>query len=185
MLTETIKGKIMKILTKIATIALILGTSSLFASNSNSYTISNNYKLLNDISYAKKQQHLILDMSRALKINNVDMKAYEKFTKVLLGLLNGDDSLNLRGTEIPEIRAELNRIQELWKEELITLKSANSDIDITKAIDILNGVMAKMNQLVALYNKSFDRFQQKSRLSLIVEQYKIANERQIVAFNMR
>ena len=112
----------MRTLIKITTITLVLGTSSLFASNSNDYTFGNNYKLLNDINYAKKQQNYILDMSKALKKNHVDMKAHEKFTKVLLGLVNGDNSLNLRGTEIPEIRAELAEIQKLWKEELLTLK---------------------------------------------------------------
>jgi len=174
----------MKKLTKIATIAMVLGTSSLFASSLNSYALTNNYKLLNDMNLAKKQQYLILDINKALETNHVDMKSYKQFTKVLLGLIKGDKSLNLKGTNIPEIKDKLTDIQELWKDELVILKSANSDKDIKRAIAILDNVMLKMNQVVALYNKSYNKFKQKSKLSLIVKQYTNSTKNQMVAFNL-
>ncbi|SFV50258.1 Nitric oxide-responding transcriptional regulator Dnr (Crp/Fnr family) [hydrothermal vent metagenome] len=174
----------MKTLTKITTITLLLGTSTLFASHLNDYAITNNYKLLNDMNFAKKQQTLILDMNRALETNHVDMDAYKQFTKVLLGLVKGDESLNLKGTNIPKIKTKLNEIQELWKIELSTLSSAKSNKDTKKAMEILNSVLTKMNEAVSLYNKSYNRFKQKSKLSSIVGQHMIASEqKQMFAFN--
>jgi hypothetical protein len=175
----------MKRIIKMTTVALLLGTSSLLASNLNSYTITNEYKLLNDMNLARKQSHLISKMNKALKTNHVDMRACEEFTKVLLGLANGDESLNLKGTNIPEIQLALSKIQKLWKIELSTLKNANSNKDIKKAIDILKTVTIKINHLVSLYDKSYHRFEQKTKLSFVVKQYNITNQKQFVAFNLK
>ena len=171
---------------KMTTVALILGTSSLLASNINSYEINNNYKLLNDMNFAKKQQNLLLNINSALKTNHVDIVAYKKFTKVLLGLVNGDESLNLQGTNIPEIKLKLTEIQKLWKTELSTLKNANSDKNIKKAIDLLNNISTKVEQVIALYDKSFDRFKQRKKFSFIINQHILnSNQKQMFAFNVK
>ncbi len=176
----------MKISIKIVAITLILGTSSILASNSNNYQISSRYKLLNDMNFAKKQQQLILEIDEALKTNHLNMVAYKKFTKILLGLLNGDKSLNLRGTNIPKIKSKLAEIQKLWKYELSTLKNANSDKNIEKAIQILNNITIKIEEVVSLYDKSYNRFKQRRKFSFIVNQHTLnSNQKQIFALNIK
>lgn len=175
----------MKKFIKIATITLALGASILSASTSNNYTITKEYKLLNDMKIAKKQQFLIMDMSKALKTNHVDIDASKRFTKVLLGLVNGSDSLGLKGTNIPKIKSKLNEIEELWKSELSILSSAKSEKDTKKAIKILEHIMIKMNEAISLYNKSYDRFKQKVKLSSIVGQHTIITNLQFLAFNSK
>jgi hypothetical protein len=185
--TKQQKGNKMKTLTKVTLIALTLGTTSLFATT-NDYAITNNYKLLNDMKFAKKQQELILNMSQALESNIVDMKSLniskEKFSKVLLGLANGNDSINLKGTDIPTIKTKLSEIQTLWTKELAILNNITSKNNKEKAIDGLNSIMTKMSQAVALYNKSYSKFKQKSKLSSLVAHHMNSKHRKTFAFNI-
>ena len=75
--------------------------------NSTDHT-SSKYKLLNDLKLANKQHDYIDNMSRILKFNIKDRENYNTsknlFEKVLKGLLFGDKALNLRGTNIKNIR---------------------------------------------------------------------------------
>ena len=178
----------MKTLTKVATIAIVLGTTTLFAT-SNDYAITDNYKLLNDMNLAKKQQELILNMSQALEANRVDTFTLKiskkKFSQVLLGLTNGDNSIDLKGTNIPIIKAKLNEVQKLWNRELTVLNSVESDNSSKEiAIDGLNNIMIKMSQAVALYNKSYSKFRQKSKLSSLVAHHMNSRENKTFAFNI-
>jgi len=177
----------MKRTTKVATLALILGTNVLFAS-SNDYALTNNYKLLNDMKLAQKQQEIILNMSNQLNKNIIDIKslrsAQNRFNKVLMGLSNGDISLNLKGTNIPQIKAKLSEVQKLWEKENSMLNGDIKDSDKKeKAIANLNNIMLKMSEAIALYNKSYERFKQKSKLSSLVNHHMNSRKNQTFAFN--
>jgi len=173
----------MKTLTKVATLALVLGTSTLVADD---YALTENYKLLNDMKLAQKQQEVIVNMNKQLNGDTIDTKslknAQERFNKVIIGLLNGDKSLNLKGTNIDRIRIKLNEVQKLWEDENSILNSISKD-DREKAISKLNIVMLKMSEAIALYNKSYERFKQKSKISSIVYRHINNKQNQLLAFN--
>ncbi|MCK4441207.1 MAG: hypothetical protein KAU90_04325 [Sulfurovaceae bacterium] len=66
----------MKIVTKIATLASVLGINTLLASDN--YALTNNYKLLNDMKLAKKQQDIITNINNQLNKNIIDIKLLKK-----------------------------------------------------------------------------------------------------------
>jgi len=174
----------MKKITKVATLALILGTSTLLAYDD--YALIDNYKLLNDMKLAQKQQEVIVDINKQLSRDTIDTKslknAQERFNKVIIGLLNGDKSLNLKGTNIDRIRTKLSEVQRLWEKENSILNSISKD-NKEKAISKLNIVMLKMSEAIALYNKSYERFKQKSKISSIVYRHINSKQNQLLAFN--
>jgi len=173
----------MKTLTKVATLALVLGTSTLVADD---YALTENYKLLNDMKLAQKQQEVIVDINKQLNRDTIDTKSLknsqERFNKVIMGLLNGDKSLNLKGTNIDRIRTKLSEVQKLWEDENSMLNSISED-NREKVIAKLNIIMLKMSEAIALYNKSYERFKQKSKISSIVNRHINNHQNQIFAFN--
>jgi len=174
----------MKTLTKVATLALVLGTSSLLAYDD--YALTENYKLLNDMKLAQKQQEVIVNINKQLNRDTIDTKslknAQERFNKVIIGLLNGDKSLNVKGTNIDRIRIKLSEVQKLWENENSILNKISKD-NKEKAISKLNIVMLRMSEAIALYNKSYERFKQKSKISSIVYRHIHSNQNQILALN--
>ena len=174
----------MKRITKVATLALILGTSTLLAYDD--YALIDNYKLLNDMKLAQKQQEIIVNINKQISSNDIDIKSLQKskkrFEKVLLGLLNGDKSLNIKGTNITKIRTKLNEVQKLWEDENSMLNSI-SENNREKVLAKLNIVMLKMSEAIALYNKSYERFKQKSKISSIVYRHINNKYNQLLAFN--
>ena len=174
----------MKKITKIATLASILGTSTLLAYDD--YALIDNYKLLNDMKLAQKQQEVIVNINKQISSNNIDRKSLQKsknkFEKVLLGLLNGDKSLNLKGTNINKIRIKLIEVQKLWKDENNILNNMSED-NREKAISKLNMIMLKMSEAITLYDKSYERFKEKSKISSIVYRHTHNKLNQLLAFN--
>ena len=165
----------MKKITKLVTLALVLGTSTLFASSSD-YALTTKYKLLNDMKLAQKQQALIVRMNQSLDSKVIDIKllkkSKEQFSQVLLGLTSGNSTYKLKGTSIPMIKTKLSEVQNLWKNELKILSSIESGkADKQKAIAGLNTLMIKMSEAVAMYNKSYKRYKQSSMLSSIVNRH--------------
>ena len=165
----------MKKITKLAILALILGTSSLEASSSD-YALTTKYKLLNDMKLAQKQQSLIVSMNQSLDSKVIDIKSLKdskaQFSQVLLGLTSGNHTYKLKGTGIPMIKTKLSEVQTLWKNELKVLSSIESgNADKEKAIAGLNRLMIKMSEAVAMYNKSYKRYKQRSMLSSIVNRH--------------
>jgi len=175
----------MKRITKVATLALVLGTSTLLAYDD--YALTDNYKLLNDMKLAQKQQEVIVDINKQLNRDTIDTKslknAQERFNKVIIGLLNGDKSLNLKGTNIDRIRIKLSKVQKLWEDENSMLNNISKN-NREKVLEKLNIIMLKMSEAIALYNKSYDRFKQKSKISSIVNRHINSNLNQIFAFNI-
>ena len=165
----------MKDITKLATVALVLGTSTLFASSSD-YALTTKYKLFNDMKLAQKQQVLIVRMNQSLDSKVIDIKilkkSKEQFSKVLLGLTTGNRDYKLKGTSIPKIKSKLSEVQTLWNKELKVLSNVESNkVDKQKAIAGLNILMIKMSEAVSMYNKSYNRYKQNSMLSSIVNRH--------------
>jgi hypothetical protein len=175
----------MKKLTKIATIAIVMGSNLLTASED--YALTDNYKLLNDMRLAQKQQEIIVNMNKELSKKDIKIKSLtkeaERFDKVLTGLIEGDLSLHLKGTNLPIIQTKLKEVKKLWNIELNILKDKSLTKDEKeKAIANLNNIMVKMSEAITLYNKSYERFKQKSKISSIVNRH-ISKKNQLIEFN--
>jgi vacuolar-type H+-ATPase subunit I/STV1 len=125
-------------------------TSSIFASSSN-------YLLLNDMKLAKEEIAILDQMTQKVTKENK-----EEFSKILEGLINSDSSLNLRGTEIIDIKDKLIEIQKLWESKKDTIKSETSS---------LNDIKNKINKVVKIYNKSYDKYLKKQKFSALVTQH--------------
>ena len=174
----------MKKITKLALLALLLGTSPLVASSD--YALTTKYKLFNDMKLAQNQQSLIVKMNQSLDSNKIDMKSLKhskkQFTQVLLGLTSGNRNYKLRGTGIPMIKTKLLEVQTLWNSELKVLSRIESGNKNTeKAIAGLNKLMIKMSEAVIMYNKSYKRYKQSSMLSSIVNRH--LGEKSALALN--
>ena len=128
-----------------------LFTTSIFAS-------SNNYLLLNDMKLAKQEIVLLEDMSKNLGKNLEESKS--EFSQVLDGLINGNSSLNLRGTDIDELKNRLHEVDKLWKAEKSALDSSS-----------LVAINTKMNQAIELYTKSYNKYLQKRKIATLVSQH--------------
>lgn len=168
----------MKTIIKLLATTLLLST--LLLGNSTDHT-SSKYKLLNDLTLANKQHDYIDNMSRILKFNIKDRENYNTsknlFEKVLKGLVFGDKALNLRGTNIKNIRVELDTIQQLWDKEKQSLEMALSDKKSRlKAIDTIAKINIHMKRVVKIYNKSYARYKQGSKLSFIVHRHSNSNK---------
>ncbi len=174
----------MKRVVKITTVALTLITFAY----SDDYALTDNYRLLNDMKLAQKQQEIIIDINRILEQDKIDrelLTAYQnRFKRVLSGLLNGNESLNLKGTKLPIFKSKIEEIQKLWDKEikLIDKKLINKD-EKEVAISRLNNIMLKSAELVKLYNNSYNRFKQKSKISSIIYRQLYSRKMKIIALN--
>ena len=154
-------------------LVMMLLLSTLLFGNSTNHT-SSKYKLLNDLKLANKQQDYIENMSRILKFNLKDNENFNTsknlFEKVLKGLSFGDKALNLRGTNIKNIRVELDTIQQLWERERQSFEMALSDKKSRrKAMDTIAKINIQMKRVVEIYSKSYVRYKQGSKLSFLVQ----------------
>ena len=182
----------MKKTVKITTILVTLSSTSIFG-YSEDYALTENYKLLNDMKLAKKQLDIIANINKILeKDDNIDIELLNvyknRFSRVLLGLSNGNKNLNLKGTKLPTFRTKIKKLQELWAKELKLINKASitkdkKEISITK----LNTIMLRSSELVELYNNSYSRFKLKSKISSIIysqfNSKKIKNR--VIALNYR
>ena len=179
----------MKKIIKITTVALTLSTTSILA-YSEDYALTENYRLLNDMKLAQKQQEIIVNINRILEQDKIDIEllnAYKnRFNRVLLGLLNGNKSLNLKGTKLPIFKTKIKKLQKLWEKEsqLISKNFTNRD-EKEIAMRKLNNIMLKTSELIELYNNSYSRFKQKSKISSIIYRQLNRKKIKIIALNDR
>jgi len=172
----------MKKITKTLAVTLLLNTAWLNASFVEDYAFIKEYKLLNDMKLAQKQQELILKIGKELRDRNIDvelLRALEnRFSKVLNGLIHGDKRLSLKGTNLPTFRAKLIELKRAWRDEskLINRSLKNRDLR-DKALAKLNSLMIQTSELIELYNQSYSRFKQKSKLSSIVYRHESKSEK--------
>jgi len=168
----------MKKTTQIVAMILLLSTLLFGTSTNNTPT---KYKLINDFNLANKQHDYIENMRRILKFNPKNIENFNTsknlFEKVLKGLAFGDKTLNLRGTNIKNIRVELDGIEKLWDDEMqsfdIALSHKKSRL---KAIDTIAKINTHMKRVVEMYRKSYARYKQGSRLSFLVQTHTASNQ---------
>ena len=166
----------MKLITKIVTMMLLLSTTIL--------TASEDFKLLNDMKFAQKQQALLVKMSQELKATPLNQEIFKalqaEFKNILTGLSYGDAKMNLNGATLTEISIKLSEVQALWKKEEALLNAT----DNKQAIDGVKRVMVKMDEAVTLYTKSYTRYQQNLKFSSIVNRYMTSQTEPMLAFNI-
>ena len=139
----------MKTFAKHLTLTALL-TSSIFASSSN-------YLLLNDMKLAKEEIAILNQMTQ--KVTQEDK---EEFSKILEGLINSDSKLNLRGTEIIDIKDKLIEIQKLWESKKDTIEKETSS---------LNDIKTEVNQVIKIYEISYAKYMKKQKFSALVTQH--------------
>ena len=146
------------------------------------YTISNMGKnkmaLANDINLAGKQRMLTQKMGKSLLFasNGLKRKEYiadfknsqKVFTEILNGLFYGSKILNLTGTKLPKITAQLKKINTLWKEHQPILKKAIDGKEIEKAIVGLDNILLEMNKGVFIYTQSINRQKQRLKFASLI-----------------
>jgi len=142
----------MKTFTKYLTLTALLTTSILASSD--------NYVLLNDMKLIKEESKIVEKMA-----TNVKEQDKKEFSNILNGLIDGDDTLNIRGTKISAIRVKLIEIKELWNNKRETLDSSS-------LIKIEN----KVKEAIRLYAQSYDKYIQKQKLATIVTQHMNQNK---------
>ncbi len=156
----------------------------------NLYTLQNKQnsklKLANDINLAGKQRMLTQRMAKDLLAitNNLDKKAHIKdfkkakklFSDTLKGLKNGDKKLNLVGTKLPKIVAQLDIVDKEWKEAQPLLNSALKGKDEEKAISKLDNILVEMNRAVTLYTQSVNRQKQRLQFASILNSFMNKNK---------
>ena len=176
----------MKKIAKITTIAIVLSTILIYGED---YALTENYRLLNDMKLAQKQQEVIVNINKILEKDKIDIELLNvytnRFSRVLLGLSKGSKNLNLKGTNLPIFKRKIEELQKLWDKELklISKNFINRD-EKEIAISKLNNIMLKTSELIKLYNNSYSRFKQKSKISSII--YRHLNKKKkikIIALN--
>ena len=146
----------------------------------------NNFLLANDMNLAGKQRMLLEKMATLLLMINNDidtkkskrefLKSQKLFTRTLHGLSKGDKKLGLRGTNLPMITAQIEKVDNLWKSDANILKTALSGKETPKAISSLDTLLDESDKLVKLYTASLKRYKQRQELKSLVKVYKSLEE---------
>jgi len=143
------------------------------------------YPLLNDMKMAKKEQ-LLLDNMHSLisdhKNNNKAKLTEQKkmFTAIITGLIKGDNSLKLQGTELVFLKNKISTIQLLWSQEKSILNSAlNNKMYENDAYTTITKLSSHLSELNTLYNQSYKRYKQNSVMKSLVSAYMQKNDRRI------
>ena len=143
------------------------------------------YPLLNDMKMAKKEQLLLNNMHLLIsdrKNNNKAKLAEQKeiFTAIITGLIKGDNSLKLQGTELVFFKNKISTIQLLWSQEKSILNSAlNNKMYENDAYTTITKLSSHLNELNKLYNQSYVRYKQNSVMKSLVSAYMQKNDRLI------
>ncbi|MCP3900689.1 MAG: hypothetical protein GY707_13350 [Desulfobacteraceae bacterium] len=110
------------------------------------------------------KEFLLIAIGHDVEKNKLNLQeTFELFEKTLTGLLDGDSTLDLQGTKSETIRAQLGRIQVLWKyykpyfEFAVQSKSSTLPQEKISAIAKGNlGLLKEMNDAVLMYEISVD-----------------------------
>ncbi|HHH19596.1 MAG TPA: hypothetical protein ENK86_03670 [Campylobacterales bacterium] len=152
------------------------------------YALTQRYSLIYDMKVAQKQQSLVIQMQELLNQRYFDVEALNRlqtqFDRQLHGLMEGDDSLRLNGTQISLLRTKLKEIRTVWEESQQTMQQASESRDQNyEAQQALNRLLSSVNRAVMAYDKSYQRYKQRSRLSAIVNRYQNHGKTDRLAFN--
>ncbi len=137
--------------------------------------------LTNDINLAGKQRMLTQKMAKEILLitNDIDTKKNKQnlqstiilFDKILRGLQNGDNSLNLKGTKLTKIQKELKIAQKNWEDIKPSLNYKKLKKDkkrLKNSILKLDSLLTQMNSIVSLYENSIRKEKLMKNLSAIV-----------------
>ena len=137
--------------------------------------------LANDINLAGKERMILQKMAKSLLIssNGIEVKenkdaflnSQKLFTKILKGLLEGDNSLKLKGTNLPKIRKQLKIVNQLWSAEQKSFQNILSSKNPHKAIDVLDNISIEMDKAVKLYTASLNRQHQRDEFASLIKIY--------------
>ena len=147
-------------------------------------------KMANDINLAGKQRMLTQMISKDLLLYqaNINPKRALKsltnsiklFDKTLKGLYEGDKELNLVGTKLPNIRAQLDKVKQNWQEVkpliLKAIKDKKNQKLTKEIIAKLDKTKYEMNKGVELYTKSINRQKQFIKLNALVSGFMAKKE---------
>ena len=141
----------------------------------------NRFALTNDINLAGKQRMLTQKMGKALLFASNDLKKKEYlddfkksqklFSSTLKGLFYGSKVLDLTGTKLPKIKAQLKVVDELWKNHQPILEKAVTGKEMKKAIAGLDNILAEMNKGVFIYTQSVNRQKQKAKFASLISSF--------------
>ena len=165
---------------KLIMLALLLITTTTYADD---YALMSNYPLLNDMKMAKQEGMLINNMKETIKSNQTHKKELlrkEKkiFTAIILGLLNGNSSLKLKGTKLASVKNQIELIQLYWSQKASLLDSAsNNKMFMEEAFAALDQLANELKVLNKLYGQSYARYKQNSVMKSLVSSYMKAQAR--------
>jgi len=164
----------MKNIKKIVTLLLLTSGISAYA---NDYALLNSYPLLNDMKMAQKEQVLLKDMRSKIISHKSSNKTElanlkKKFSSIILGLSNGDDRLNLKGTKVTILKNQIEAIQLQWSHENRMLDSAlNNKMYEDEALETIGKLSKTLNTLNELYSQSYARYKRNSVMKSLVSSY--------------
>jgi len=140
--------------------------------------VDNKLTLANDINLAGKQRMLTQRMVKDLLAIKNDFnkqkhvkdfkESQELFEKTLNGLLHGDKSLHLHGTNLPKIVNQLKIVKKEWDGAKPIFKKALEGKYIKEAIGKLDAILKEMDRAVTYYTKSINRQKQRMKLASIL-----------------
>jgi len=170
---------------KIFKICLTFGllVTSTISVNANDYALFSNYPLLNDMKMAKKEQLLLDDMHALIsdrKQNNKKRLLEQKkiFSTIISGLLEGDKSLGLHGTELHSLKTKIATIQLLWSHENTILDSAlHNKMYVNDAYTTIDKLSSNLKELNELYQQSYTRYKKSNIMKSLVSAYMQKNEK--------
>jgi len=166
--------------------AILLGSTGTIMADD--YALTERYFLHYDMKAAQKQQSLVVQMQELFNspsIDNSDLNRLEmKFSRQLTGLIDGDDTLRLKGTKLSAIRNELEQVKDVWKETQVVIKKALKSSEYREeAQQYLNRLLQCVSSAVIAYDKSYQRYKQRSQLSAIVNSHINHGKSDRLAFN--
>ena len=93
--------------------AILLGSTGTIVADD--YALTERYSLRYDMKVAQKQQSLVVQMQELFNspsVESFDLNHLEmEFSKQLEGLIDGDDTLRLKGTKLSAIGNELEQLK--------------------------------------------------------------------------
>jgi len=166
--------------------AILLGSTGTIVADD--YALTERYFLHYDMKAAQKQQNLVVQMQELFNspsIDSSDLNHLEmQFSRQLAGLIDGDDALRLKGTKLSAIRNELEQVKAVWKETKTAMKQALESSEYRKeAQQYLSRLLQSVGNAVMAYDKSYQRYKQRSQLLAIVNSYANHENSDRLAFN--
>ena len=166
--------------------AILLGSTGTIVADD--YALTERYSLRYDMKVAQKQQSLVVQMQELFNsqlVESSDLNHLEmQFNRQLSGLIDGDDTLRLKGTKLSAIRNELEQVKAVWKETKAAMKQALESSEYRKqAQQYLNLLLQSVGSAVMAYDKSYQRYKQRSQLSAIVNNHASHEKSDYLALN--